>query len=163
VEPDAAPQQLLTYVFGPEADFGGLLLGALQRIESGGAIRIVEILFVARGSDPHELVAVSRDASSAGMIGKLISFRLEESARAKETEQALSGRRGGLVRELAATLDPECAVVGVVVEHTWAQVVADAVARTGGAPFVGELLAPAEVGAAWARLPSELSRAHRDL
>jgi hypothetical protein len=159
VEPEAAPQQLLTYVFGPEAGFGGLLLGALQRIESGGAIRVVEILFVARGADPEELTAISRDASSAGMIGKLISFRLEDSARAHETEQALDGHRGDLVRELAATLDPGCAFVGLVVEHTWAQVIADAVARTGGAPFMGELLAPAEIAAAWARLPSQLSRA----
>src|SRR5204862_7369874 len=100
-ESEAAPQQLLTYVFGPGADFGGMLVGALQRIESGGAIRIVEILFVARGSEPHELVAVSRAASSAGMIGKLISFRLEDTARAAETEQALGGPRGRLRRERA--------------------------------------------------------------
>ncbi|TML31097.1 MAG: hypothetical protein E6G30_01695, partial [Actinobacteria bacterium] len=72
-ESEAAAQQLLTYVFPPEADFGGLLLGALQRIESGGAIRVLELLFVGHGSDPGELVAISRDASSAGMIGKLIS------------------------------------------------------------------------------------------
>src|SRR5207244_3424949 len=91
---EAAAQQLLRYRFPAQADFGGLLLGALQRVESGGAIRVLEILFVARGDGPQEI-----------------------------------------------------AVLG------------DAVARTGGAPFASELLEPTEVPEAWARLPSELSRA----
>jgi hypothetical protein len=155
---EAAAQQLLTYSFPAQADFGGLLVGALQRIESGGAIRVLEILFVARGAGPQEFAAISRRSSSAGMIGQLIGFRLEDSVRAQETERALNGPAGDLIRELAAALEPGCAVVGLLVEHTWAHVLADAVARTGGAPFASELLEPSEVPAAWARLPSELSR-----
>ena len=157
---EAAAQQLLTYSFPAQADFGGLLLGALQRIESGGAIRVLEILFVARGAGPQEIVAISRRSeTSAGMIGQLIGFRLEDSARARETEHALNGPTGDLVRDLAAALEPGCAVVGLVVEHTWAHVLADAVARAGGGPFASELLEPTDVPEAWARLPSELSRA----
>jgi hypothetical protein len=160
VHSEAAAQQLLTYSFPAQADYGGLLLGALQRVESGGAIRVLEILFVARGDGPQEIAAISRRSdSSAGMIGQLIGFRLEDSARAQETEQALNGPAGDLVRELAAALEPGCAVVGLLVEHTWAHVLSDAVARTGGAPFASELLEPTEVPEAWARLPSEVSRA----
>src|SRR4051812_30216328 len=39
---DQAPtSQLLVYRFGPDAEFEGRLVGALERIESGGAMRVL--------------------------------------------------------------------------------------------------------------------------
>ena len=38
--------QLLTLHFGPETAFEGQLLGALQRLESGGTLRILDLLFI---------------------------------------------------------------------------------------------------------------------
>ena len=35
------PVQLLVYSFGPDASFEGQLVGALERIEVGGAMRIL--------------------------------------------------------------------------------------------------------------------------
>jgi hypothetical protein len=158
----AAPQQLITYRFPPGVDFGGLLVGALQRIESGGAIRILDALLVARGERADELVAISlRSDSSAGMIGQLIGFRLDDASRAQETERALNGPAGELIRELAVALEPECAIAGLLVEHTWAGVLSDAVARIGGEPLASEVLAPSEVPEAWARVPRELARSAR--
>ncbi len=155
----ATPQQLVTYTFPPGGDHGGMLLGALERIESGGAIRILGVLSVAREAGSGELVAVSlRSDSPAGMIGKLISFRLESRARARETERALEGQSGEEIRALADALEPGAAVAAVLVEHTWAQVLGDAVARTGGAPLGNEFLDPASAGQAWAKLPQKLAR-----
>src|SRR5271168_1819118 len=108
---DTPPQQLLAYRFPPGFSFEGQLVGALQRIESGGALRIHEALFVGRDADSGELVAVSlagRDAG--GMIGKLIGFRLEESARKSQTEETLAGPVGATVRELAASVEPGAAI-----------------------------------------------------
>jgi hypothetical protein len=153
-----APRQLIAYSFPPGADFGGLLMGALQRIESGGALRILHALFVGRGIDSEEIVAVSLSSdSAAGMIGQLIGFRLEASARAKETERALEGPDGALVRALADALQPGAAVAGVFVEHAWAQVLAEAVARIGGAQLGSEMVEDASDDDAWARLTHELA------
>ena len=50
-------RQLLVYTFGPGAGFEGQLVGALERIESGGAIRVLDALFVTR-EPPHRVVVV---------------------------------------------------------------------------------------------------------
>jgi hypothetical protein len=158
-EGDAAPQQLITYTFPPGSDFGGMLMGALQRIESGGAIRILDVVFLARDADSGELTAVARhNDTSVGMIGELISFRLDPAARTKETDAALGGPLRDLVRALAEPLEPGWAFAGVLVEHSWAQVLGDAVAQIGGSPLTSELLAPASTERAWAELPTRLER-----
>jgi hypothetical protein len=154
---DAASQQLITYIFPPGSDFGGMLLGALQRIESGGAIRILDALFVAR-DDSGELSAVSMRSGSAGMIGELIGFRLDDASRKKQTEAALDGPARDLIRAIADVLGPGHAVAGVLVEHTWAQVLADAVARTGGRQLASEALAGPAADDAWGRVPAAVAR-----
>ena len=133
-----APRQLLAFRFGPGSQFEGQLLGALQRIESGGALRILAVMFVAR--DPSgELIAVARESqSAAGMIGELISFRLADAARGNETQATLDGPAGTVVRRLGETLEPGAAVAGVLVEHSWAQVLGEAVARIGGKQLLSE-------------------------
>jgi hypothetical protein len=157
-----APRQLLAYTFPPGSGFEGRLVGALQRIESGGALRILDAMFVGREPESGELVAVSiRSASSAGMIGKLIGFRMEGSARGKETKAALEGPAGPLIREVAEALEPGWAVAAVLVEHSWANVLSEAVARIGGAELANETLDASASEEAWARLPGEL-RARAD-
>ena len=132
-----APRQLLAFRFGAGSHFEGQLVGALQRIESGGALRILAVMFVAR-DEGGELTAVSRESqSAAGMIGELISFRLGE-ARGEETQAAMEGPAGAVVRRLGEALDPGAAVAGVLVEHTWAQVLGEAVARIGGEQLLSE-------------------------
>jgi hypothetical protein len=44
--------QLLVYGFGPGADFEGRLPGVLERIESGGTVRVVDALSVANDPEP---------------------------------------------------------------------------------------------------------------
>ena len=131
------PRQLLAFRFGAGSSFEGQLVGALQRIESGGALRILAVMFVAR-DEAGELTAVSRESqSAAGMIGELISFRLGE-ARGEETQAALKGPAGAVVRGLGEALEPGAAVAGVLVEHSWAQVLGEAVARIGGEQMLSE-------------------------
>lgn len=38
--------QLLVYAFGPEGAYEGRLVGALERLESGGALRVLDAVFV---------------------------------------------------------------------------------------------------------------------
>jgi len=122
--------QLLVYGFGPGANFEGRLVGALERIESGSALRVRDALFV--GADPQtgELVAVHRrgDAAIIGLLG----FRLDERERRRSTERALASPLGGLVKTLGDALPPGCALAALLVEHAWAAALEDAVTRSGG-------------------------------
>ncbi len=127
-------RQLLSYRFPPGAEFQGGLVGALERIEAGGTMRILDALFVARQPESGEVVAVAMtSSSSSGMISKLLTFRLDDAARRKATEAALGGPSGELARSLAEALEPGAATVLVLVEHNWALMLDDAVTRMGGA------------------------------
>ena len=153
-----APRQLLAFRFGSDSQFEGQLVGALQRIESGGALRILAVLFVARDADSGELLAVSRETqSAAGMIGELISFRLADAGRGQMTEAALEGPAGSAVQEISDALKPGTAVAGVLVEHTWAQVLGEAVARIGGEELLSQPARSTDAAELWAPLRSVLA------
>jgi hypothetical protein len=131
--------QLLVYGFRPNADFEGRLVGALERIESGGALRVLEALFVASDPETGELVAADLRGDSGGIVGPLLGFRFEPEARRRATQRALDPDRGGVpaeaLRQVAKTLEPGAAMVAVLVEHKWAGALEDAVSRTGGTPL----------------------------
>jgi hypothetical protein len=120
--------QLLVYGFGPDAEFEGHLVGALERLESGGALRVLDALFLRRDGDTGELSAIALTGDSAGLAGPLLDFRLDDRARRRATEGALTDG----VRELGDALEPGTGIGAVVVEHAWLGVLEDAVARTGG-------------------------------
>ena len=127
------PVQLLVYAFGPGASFEGRLVGALERIESGGAMRILEALYLRRAAEGGELTAIDlRGRAGGGMTAPLLSFRLDAAARRRATERALAGRSGVTLRELGDGLEPGGALAAVLVEHVWARALDDAVERTGG-------------------------------
>jgi hypothetical protein len=137
--------QLLLYAFGADADFEGRLVGALERLESGGSLKILDALFVHRSSDTGELDIVSLKGDGAGGVAApLVEFRLDPAARRRATAKALSGRPGGIppevLRDLGATLDPGSAVAAVLVDHAWRRALEDAVARSSGTPLVSEFV-----------------------
>jgi hypothetical protein len=139
---------LLVYGFGPEADFEGRLLGALERVESGGALRILEALFVASDPETGELVAVDLRGDSAGIVAPLIGFRFEPAARRRATEKALSSDLGvsrETLLELGQALQPGAALVAVLVEHKWADALEDAVSRSGGVPLANAFVSTTEL------------------
>ena len=140
--------QLLVYGFGPGADFEGRLVGALERIESGGALRILEALFVASDPETGELVAVDLQGDSGGIVSPLLGFRLEPAKRRRATERALSSDRGvpgETLRELEEALEPGTAMVAVLVEHKWARALEEAVSRTGGTPLTNAFVETTEL------------------
>jgi hypothetical protein len=143
----AAPPsvQLLVYAFGPGADFEGRLVGALERLESGGALRILDALFVQRHPDTREIVAVNlRGDGAGGIAAPLIEFRLDEGARQRATKKALAGRPGGIppdvVTGLGEGLEPGAAIAAVLIDHSWLRTLSDAVDRSGGEPRVREFV-----------------------
>jgi hypothetical protein len=140
-----SPAQLLVYGFGPDADFEGRLLGALERIESGGTVRILDALFVANDPETGELVAVDlRGAGAGGIVAPLLLFRLDPAERRRATERTLSAHSGGVpagtLRELGTRLEPGAALVALLLEHEWVRALEDAAARSGGTPLTNQFV-----------------------
>jgi hypothetical protein len=125
LEPDrsrgrATPAQLLVYGFVPGGEFEGRLVGAIERIESGGTLRVVDVLFVMRDADTEELVAIERRGRGAGsLVAPLLGFRLDPGERRRVSEKSL---RAG--------------------EHVWVRALDDAVSRTGGSRWQASSLTP---------------------
>jgi hypothetical protein len=129
------PVQLLVYRFDADARFEGRLIGALERMESGGALRIIEALFIAHDAETGELAAVDLRSRGAGsLVSPLIGFRLDPRERQRTTERALADG-GETLAALAAALAPGAALAAVLVEHTWARALEDAVSQSGGTPL----------------------------
>lgn len=133
----ATPRQLLLYRFDAGAHFEGRLVGALERMESGGALRIVEALFVGYDEESGELAAIDLHSRGAGsMVLPLVGFRLDPAERGRATERALKDERlGETLLQLGAELAPGAAIAAVLVEHTWARALEDAVSQSGGRPL----------------------------
>ena len=131
--------QLLAFHFPPGAAFEGRLVGALERTESGGALRILDTLFVASEPGTGELVAVATHGRRlGGEVASLLRFRLEPAERRKATERALQAyARDGAPNPLEtvhARLEPGAAAAAALVEHVWRRALDDAIASMGGTP-----------------------------
>jgi hypothetical protein len=132
-----ARTQLLVYRFGPDAAFEGQLVGALERLESGGALRVLDTLFLVRDAETGELGAVTLHGGRGRFVTPLLEFRLDPAERRRATRKAL---RDEAVEQLAATLEPGFAIAAVLIEHVWAGALEDAVSRTGGSPLASEFV-----------------------
>jgi hypothetical protein len=140
--------QLLVYGFEPGAEFEGRLVGALERVESGGTLRVLDVLFVMRDADTADLVAIQRRGRGAGsLVSPLLGFRLDPGERRRVSAKALrGGAHSDALRRLGEALEPGAAVAAVLVEHVWVRALDDAVARTGGKPLASELVDAASLG-----------------
>ena len=154
------PVQLLLYSFDAEARFEGRLVGALERMESGGALRILEALFVRNNLESGELEAVNLRGRGAGsMVMPLVDFRLDPGKRGRVTERALDVEGlGETLRQLGAGLAPGAAFAAVLVEHTWARALGDAVSQSGGTPLASEFADATSLGELGPRLLAALPR-----
>ena len=131
-----AGPHLLIYEFGATANFEGRLVGALERLGAAGELRVLDGLFVANDTDTGELVALDlRSSSSADAVARLLTFRLDPSARRAATAKAL-GESGSVpadvVRSLGGALQLGHALLALLVDGPEPQDLQDSVGRTGG-------------------------------
>jgi hypothetical protein len=142
-------RQLLVFGFGASAAFEGQLVGALERVESGGAVRILEVFFVAADEATGDPVAINLQGGTGGLIAKLLDFRLDAAARRKAADDLPE-----VLRDLGEALEPGTALAAVLVEHLWARALEDAVARLSGRPLTSEFVEAAKLS----ELPPDLLR-----
>jgi hypothetical protein len=126
-------RQLLVFGFDANAAFEGQLVGALERMESGGALRILDVLFVAADEATGELIAIDLQGSTGGLTAKLLDFRLDPAGRRRKGTSELA-------RDLGAALQPGTALAAVLVEHIWSRVLDDAVSRVGGRSLASDFV-----------------------
>jgi hypothetical protein len=138
----AEPIETLVFVFDAHAGglFEGRLGAALERAEAGGALRIRDVLFVGREAQTGEHMVLRATGGTGGMVTALADFRMDAARRQGATATALASQDDGdTVREIAERLEPGASVIAVAVEHSWRDVLTDAVARSGGRRIAGEL------------------------
>ena len=128
--------QLLAFGFSAGASFEGQLVGAIERLESGGALRVLDAVFVAADEDTGERVAINLQGNTGGLTSKLLDFRLDPGARRPTPERSLEDDLGG-------GLEPGSALAVLLVDHVWARGLDDAVARVGGRALKSEFVAAA--------------------
>jgi hypothetical protein len=135
--------ELLVFDFdGTSASsFQGQLVGALERAESGGAIRVRDVLFVGR-DETGELIAVKVRGGAGGLVAALTDARLDARRRQATTKRVLTAT--ATVAELADALGPGAAVIAILIEHRWDAALDDAVTRTGGRRLACEEVPAAE-------------------
>ena len=126
-------RQLLVFGFDANAPFEGQLVGALERMESGGALRILDVLFVAADEATGELIAIDLQGGTGGLTAKLLDFRLDPAGRRRKGTSELA-------RDLGAALQPGTALAAVLVEHIWSRVLDDAVSRVGGRSLASDFV-----------------------
>jgi hypothetical protein len=151
-------RQLLLYGFAADASFEGRLVGALERLESGGALRILDVLFVRRNPESGDIDAIDLHGDGAGgVVAPLLGFRLDEAERRRATERTLRAN-ADIVRELGATLAPGAALAAVLVDHVWSDALEDAVSRTGGTQIVSDFVDATAFGELGAELVAAAGR-----
>ncbi len=140
--------QLLLYSFDADARFEGRLVGALERMESGGALRILQALFVRNNLESGALEAIDLRGRGAGsMVMPLVDFRLDPSKRGRATDRALDAEGlGETLRQLGAELAPGEAFAAVLIEHTWARALGEAVSQSSGTPIASEFVDATSLG-----------------
>jgi hypothetical protein len=124
-----------TLVFGFDestARLEGHLLGALEKAESGGAIRVIEVVVATLDRESGELEAIRLTGSRAGLVAAMTEFRLDAAGRRAHTEKALDDVDAETHDALRAAVPAGGAVAAVLLEHVWLSGVRTAVERSDG-------------------------------
>jgi hypothetical protein len=127
--------QLLVYRFAASARLEGHLVGALERMEAGGAMRLLDLLIVGSDAATGERFALDMPRGGAGgVVASLLGVRLDSSERQARTRRTLTGdgARAELAGALADALPAGAAAAVLLIAHEWERGLGDAVARTGG-------------------------------
>jgi len=132
-----APLQLIALTFRLGADAESRLLAEVDRIEGRGALRVLDVVFLAKGQDGTvEGLEVGDSEDFGSLLAGIAPSGSPGAGRSAAgngaaSEPAGSGMAG--MQALADSVDPGTAVAFLLVEHLWAGPLVDAVSAAGGA------------------------------
>ena len=136
-----APLQLVALTFRLDADAESRLLAEVDRIRGRGVLRVLDMVFVAKGQDGTvEAMAVGDDEDFGSLLAGIAPFGAENGGRQAAGNGAASELAGSGVDALANSIEPGNAVAFLLVEHLWASPLVDAVSAAGGALISDDFL-----------------------
>jgi len=140
-----APLQLIALTFRLGADAESRLLAEVDRIEGRGALRVLDVVFLAKGQDGTvEGLEVGDSEDFGSLLAGIAPSGSPGAGRSAAgngaaSEPAGSGMAG--MQALADSVDPGTAVAFLLVEHLWDGPLVDAVSAAGGALVSDDFLA----------------------
>src|SRR5690349_17054076 len=140
-----APLQMIALTFRLDADAESRLLVEVDRIEGRGVLRVLDMVFLAKGQEGTvEGLEVGDGEDFGSLLAGISPFGAEDGGRPTAGNGAAGGPAGSgvaTVRALADSLEPGSAVALLLVEHVWAGPLVDAVSAAGGALVSDDFLA----------------------
>jgi len=160
------PMQLVVIGFGSNDRFSGEIIEELDWVRDTAQIRLIDGLFVARGEDGELLALAQSDLTIdeslefGAVVGSLLGFGMagEEGAEAGAIAGALSiaennyGVGIDMLESLAGDIEPGTSALLLLIEHTWAIGLRDAVRNAGGVVLSQAMLTPEALMLAGAEL-----------
>jgi DNA-binding NarL/FixJ family response regulator len=140
-----APLQMIALTFRLDAGAESRLLTAVDRIEGRGVLRVLDMVFLAKGQDGAvEGLEVGDDEDFGSLLAGISPFAAKNGSRSAAGNGAArepAGSGAATVQALADSLEPGSAVALLLVEHVWAGPLVDAVSAAGGALVSDDFLA----------------------
>jgi DNA-binding NarL/FixJ family response regulator len=140
-----APLQMIALTFRLDVDAESRLLAEVDRIEGRGVLRVLDMVFLAKGQDGTvEGLEVGDSEDFGSLLAGISSLTAENGSRPAGGSGAADEPAGSgvaAVQALAGSLEPGSAVALLLVEHVWAGPLVDAVSAAGGALVSDDFLA----------------------
>jgi DNA-binding CsgD family transcriptional regulator len=140
-----APLQLIALTFRLGAGAESRLLEEVDRIEGRGALRVLDVVFLAKGQDGTvEGLEVGDNEDFGSLLASIAPSGSQNGGPSAAGNGAASESAGpGLaaVQALANSVEPGTAVAFLLVEHLWAGPLVDAVSAAGGSLVSDDFLA----------------------
>ena len=129
-----APLQLIGLTFRLDRDAESRLLAEIGRIEGRGVLRVLDVVFVAKGQDGTvEGLEVGDDEDFGSLLASVSPFGPGNGSRSAAGDGESADDGVAAVRDVADSLEPGSGVAFLLVEHLWAGPLVDAVSAAGGA------------------------------
>ena len=140
-----APLQMIALTFRLDVDAESRLLAEVDRIEGRGVLRVLDVVFLAKGRDGTvDGLEVGDGEDFGSLLAGISPVGAEDGSPPMADDGAVGGPAGSgvaAVRALADSLEPGSAVALLLVEHLWAGPLVDSVSAAGGALVSDDFLA----------------------
>jgi DNA-binding NarL/FixJ family response regulator len=132
---------MIALTFRLDVDAEARLLAEVGRIEGRGVLRVLDMVFLAKGPEGTVQGLEVGDGEDFGsLLGSVSPFGTGNGSRPAAGNGA-AGSAGAAVQALADSLEPGNAVALLLVEHLWAGPLVDAVSAAGGTLISDDFLA----------------------
>jgi DNA-binding NarL/FixJ family response regulator len=139
-----APLQVIAFSFSVGADFEERILEEVDRLRGRGVLRLLDMLFVAKGQDGAvKRLAIGDDEDFGSLLAGIVP--IEDGAAGPAADDGSAAFDLAAAWAAAESLQPGTALAYLLIEHHWAASLFDAISATGGT-LIGEGFLAAESG-----------------